>query len=65
MRTLQLLALLATIAVFGVTLQGCAVNVIVAPHASFSRDNVNESPAFVELLPEYDCEAGPAADVCQ
>lgn len=53
-------------------LQGCSVNVVVAPHATLGvHSDLSQTATqrnvgtYVEEAPLYDCVAGPAADVCQ
>lgn len=41
MKYLQIVGLMAIVALFGVTLQGCSVNVIVAPGATLAVDSLN------------------------
>lgn len=67
MRILKLLCLLSCVTVFGLTMQGCSVSVVVAPHATFAVDSLNERNTGItyEEAPLYDCAAGPDADVCQ
>ena len=68
MRTLKLLCLLACVAVFGLALQGCQINVVmldgVNVDASTNPYNYIEA-ALPDTLPAYDCEFAPAADDCQ
>lgn len=62
---LFLFAITGTVAM--VTLQGCSVNVIVAPHATMSVDSdLSTNPyLYQEASPLYDCVGAPDADVCQ
>lgn len=53
-------------------LQGCSVNVVVAPHATLGvHSDLSQTATqrnvgtYLEEAPLYDCVAGPAADVCQ
>lgn len=68
MRILKLLCLLSCVAIFGLTMQGCQVNVImldgVNVDASTNPYNYIEA-ALPDALPVYDCELAPAADECQ
>lgn len=67
------IAVLCVVVVLGVlvTLQGCSVNVIVAPHATLgvhsdlSQAATKLDVGYTDAAPLYDCVAGPAADVCQ
>jgi hypothetical protein len=71
-RILSYVILGALLAVLVSLLQGCSVNVIVAPHATLGVSSDLSQTAtqrnvgtYLEAEPEFDCIAGPAADVCQ
>ena len=66
-KLIQVICILVSTAVALTMLGGCAVNVIVAPHATLAvESDLSTNPyLYQEATPLYDCVAGPDADVCQ
>ena len=67
MRLLNVIIAVLAISIVLSALQGCSVNVVVAPHATLAvESDLSTNPyLYQEATPLYDCVAGPDADVCQ
>lgn len=67
MRVLKLLCLLSCVAIFGLAMQGCQVNVIMLDgvNVDASTNPYNYIEAQLPDVAEYDCAFAPAADECQ
>ena len=67
MRLFHVIIAVISISIVLSALQGCSVNVVVAPHATLAvESDLSTNPyLYQEATPLYDCVAGPDADVCQ